>query len=122
MIADALPPVLASVSTAEQLELMRRKLIQLPDPGNPHLTVRDGAGALRICLISFLSTFPIVIPFVFVGAPLLALRLSNVVACAMLFACGYAFGRYAGSRPWSMGLAMVAVGAALVGVAIALGG
>jgi hypothetical protein len=40
----------------------------------------------------------------------------------MLFVCGYAFGHYAGFRPWAAGLLMVAVGAALVGVAIALGG
>jgi len=40
----------------------------------------------------------------------------------MLFVCGYAFGRYAGYRPWVTGLAMVAVGAVLIGVAIALGG
>jgi VIT1/CCC1 family predicted Fe2+/Mn2+ transporter len=52
----------------------------------------------------------------------LALRLSNAVAIAMLFVCGYAFGRCAGFRPWSTGLSMVAIGAALVGVAIALGG
>jgi hypothetical protein len=40
----------------------------------------------------------------------------------MLFLLGYAFGHYAGFRPWSMGLAMTAVGGALVGVAILLGG
>jgi hypothetical protein len=40
----------------------------------------------------------------------------------MLFVCGYALGRCAGFRPWATGLLMVAVGVALVGVAIALGG
>ncbi len=44
------------------------------------------------------------------------------LAIAMLFGCGFAFGRCAGLRPWAAGLAMVAVGAILVGVAIALGG
>jgi VIT1/CCC1 family predicted Fe2+/Mn2+ transporter len=75
-----------------------------------------------ICLLSFLSTFPIVIPFILIGDTRLALRLSNAVAIGMLFLCGYAFGRYAGFRPWATGLSMVAVGAVLVGVAIVLGG
>jgi hypothetical protein len=40
----------------------------------------------------------------------------------MLFLCGFIFGRYSGFRPVAMGLSMVALGGALVGVAIALGG
>jgi VIT1/CCC1 family predicted Fe2+/Mn2+ transporter len=76
----------------------------------------------RLRLLSFVSTFPIVIPFILIGDARLALRFSNAVAIAMLFVCGYAFGRCAGFRPWATGLLMVAIGAALVGVAIALGG
>jgi VIT1/CCC1 family predicted Fe2+/Mn2+ transporter len=86
------------------------------------LTKGDWLGALGLCLLSFVSTFPIVIPFIFIGDARLALRVSNVVAIAMLFVCGYVFGRYAGFRPVAMGLSMVAVGGVLVGVAIALGG
>ena len=122
IIADALPPLVASVLSQDHLEVVRRKLIELPEPQHPRLTRRDALGAASICLLSFLSTFPIVIPFIFIGDPELALRTSNVVAVAMLFLCGYAFGRYAGLRPWTTGLAMVALGAALVGVAIVLGG
>jgi VIT family len=122
IIADALPPLLASTLPPEQLELMRQRLLQLPEPVQPRLTKRDWLGAMAICLLSFLSTFPIVIPFILIGDARLALRVSNAVAIAMLFVCGYAFGHYAGFRPWAGGLLMVAVGAALVGVAIALGG
>ena len=122
IIADALPPALASVLPPDQLELMRQRLLQLPEPGRPRLTKRDGRGAIGICLLSFLSTFPIVIPFILVGDARLALRLSNAVAIGMLFVCGYALGRCAGFRPWATGLLMVAGGLALVGVAVALGG
>jgi len=122
IIADALPPVLGSVLPPDQLELMRQSLLQLPEPERPRLTKRDGLGAMWICLLSFLSTFPIVIPFILISDARLALRLSNAVAIGMLFVCGYAFGRCAGFRPWATGLSMVTVGAALVGVAIALGG
>ena len=52
----------------------------------------------------------------------MALRISNVVAVVSLFFCGVIFARYAGLRPWPTGLTMVVVGAALVGIAIALGG
>jgi hypothetical protein len=123
IIADALPPLLASVFPPDQLELMRQKLHRFPETsGRPRLTKRDWIGALGLCLLSFLSTFPVVIPFIFITDARLALRVSNVVAIVMLFCCGYAFGYRSGIHPWAAGLSMVAFGSALVGVAIALGG
>jgi hypothetical protein len=122
IVADALPPLVASVLSPDQLDSIRQKLVELPPPEHARLTRRDWAGAAAICLLSFLSTFPIVIPFILVGDARLALRISNMIAVVMLFLCGYAFARHAGLRPWTTGLAMVAVGAALVGVAILLGG
>jgi hypothetical protein len=123
VIADALPPELASILPPEELELMRQKLQQLPEPSErPRLAKRDWTGALGLCLLSFLSTFPVVIPFIFLSDAKLALRVSYAVAIVMLFCCGYAFGYHSGLRPWAAGLAMVAFGSALVGVAVALGG
>ena len=122
-IAEALPPELASILPPEQLELLRQKLQQLPEPsGGPSLTKRDWIGALGLCLLSFLATFPVVIPFIFLSDAKLALRASYAVAIVMLFCCGYVFGYHIGLRPWAAGLSMVAVGGALVGVAVALGG
>jgi VIT1/CCC1 family predicted Fe2+/Mn2+ transporter len=121
-IADALPPLLASVAESAQLETMRQKLSQLPEPERPRLTKSDWLGALALSLLCFVSTFPIVIPFLFIGDARLALRVSNAIAIAMLFICGFMFGRYAGFRPIAMGAAMVVLGGALVGVALALGG
>ena len=123
VIADALPPPLAAVLPAEQLELMRQKLQLLPEPSErPGLTKRDWIGALGLCSLSFLATFPVVIPFIFLSDARLALRVSYAVAIAMLFCCGYAFGIHSGLRPWKAGLSMVALGSALVGIAVALGG
>ena len=121
-IADALPPEVVSVLPAEQLELMRQKVLQSPEPKRPKLTRQDWTGALGLCLLSFLATFPVVIPFIFISEAKLALRISYAVAIAMLFCCGYAFGVHSGIRPWAAGLSMVAVGSALVGIAVALGG
>ena len=122
IVASALSPLLASVLTSPQFELVRQKMSQLPEPARPRLTKSDWLGALGICLLSFLSTFPIIVPFLFISDARVALRVSNAVAIAMLFLCGFTFGHYAGFRPVAMGLSMVALGSAFVGVAIALGG
>jgi hypothetical protein len=121
-IAAALPTALSRLP-AEHLEPMRQELLRLPEPPQrPGLTGDDALGALAVCLLVFLSTFPPVIPFLLWSDVQTALRISNGVAIAMLFACGYAYARGTGLRPWPTGLVMVAIGLALVAVAVALGG
>jgi VIT1/CCC1 family predicted Fe2+/Mn2+ transporter len=123
MVAEALPPLVAAVVPPEQLEFMRQKLLQMPEPPErPRLTKHDGLGAAAICLLVFLSTFPVVVPFLFIGNVRFALRLSNAIAIVMMFMCGYAFGHRAGLRPLRSGFAMVLIGSAMVGLTIALGG
>jgi VIT1/CCC1 family predicted Fe2+/Mn2+ transporter len=122
-IADAMPPLLTSVLPQEQFESIRQKLRQLPDPPKrPFLSKNDWVGAVAICLLVFLSTLPVAIPFTLIDDARLALRVSNAVAIVMLFLCGYLFGHRAELRPWAAGLCSVAVGSVLVAVAIALGG
>ena len=122
-IANALPPLLSSVLPPEQLEIMRKKLCQLPEPrAYPVLTKNDGLGAIAVCLLVFLSTFPVTLPFLFLSDARFALRVSNSIAIAMMFICGYFFGNYAGLPRWITGAVSVAVGCALVFIAIALGG
>ncbi len=122
VIADTLPPFLAERLPADHLAAMRENLLRTPEPPEPHLTKADWLGALAVCVIVFLSTLPVVVPFLFTDQVRLALRLSNAVAIVMLFLCGYALGHCAGRRPLPMGLLMVAVGLALSGIAILLGG
>jgi len=123
VLADVLHPVLASNVSEEQLDALRGKLQQMPAlPERARLTKRDVLGALAVCLLCFISTFPIALPFLLIDDGRTALRASNAVAVAMLFLCGYAFGYRSGLPPWTTALAMVAFGAAMVGVAIALGG
>lgn len=123
VIAVALPPLLASVLSPVEFEVMRLKLNQLPEPPRrATLTAKDWLGAAAVFLAVFLSTFPVVIPFLFIGNVRLALRLSNAIALVMLFLAGYAFGLYADHRPWRMGLLLVTIGSALVGIAVVLGG
>jgi hypothetical protein len=121
-IANALPPMIASTLAPPQLELIRQKLYELPEPARPRLTTRDWLGALGLCILSFLATFPVVIPFMLSSDTRGALRVSNGVAILMLFLCGLLLGRGAGFRPVVMGFSVVALGCALVAVAIGLGG
>jgi VIT1/CCC1 family predicted Fe2+/Mn2+ transporter len=62
------------------------------------------------------------VPFLFIDEILPALRFSNAIAIGMLFVCGYALARRTGLRPWPTGLLMVAIGCAMVAVAMMLGG
>jgi hypothetical protein len=123
IITDALPPALASMLADDELERIRQGLNRVDDlPARPHLAREDGIGALGVFLLVFLSTLPIVVPFLLIADVHVALRASNLVAIGMLFGCGYTLARYGGYRPWSTGLAMVALGMALVAITIALGG
>jgi hypothetical protein len=123
LIADALPPVLASSLQPQDLETLRERLLALPrQPASPRLKREDFLGAAGVFLLVFLSTFPVVVPFLFIQDPRPALRASNAVALAMLFVCGYLLGRWSGFRPWLTGLVMIGLGLLFVGLCIALGG
>jgi hypothetical protein len=122
-IADALPAVVASILTPAELETMRQRLLQLPEPpARARLNQDDWLGGIGVFLLVFLSTFPVVIPFMVVQNAARALRVSNAVAIVMLFLTGWAFGRMTGHRPWLVGLSMVVLGSVLVGMTMALGG
>ena len=123
LVAKALPPLLASILQPVELETMRQRLQALPEPSErARLGSGEWFGALAVFLLVFLSTFPVVIPFIFMKNALVALRVSNAVAIAMLFLTGYAFGRITGRHPWVVGVGMVVVGGVLVGLTMMLGG
>src|SRR6516165_10716296 len=111
-IADMINPLLASTLAEDQLHSIRHKLLQLPKPPQrAQLTRHDWRNAVTVCALSFVSTLPIALPFLFVDNARLALRISNGIAVAMLAVCGYAFGYRSGLSPWATSLVMVAFGA-----------
>jgi hypothetical protein len=123
LIADALRPVLASVLEAADIEAIRLRMMQLPEPpARARLGRDDWFGAAGVFLLVFLSTFPVVIPFIFMRNAVPAMRVSNATAMVLLFLAGYAFGHMTGRRPALVGIVMVALGGILVGLTIALGG
>ena len=104
IISEWLPPFLASALSPVEFEEIWQRLVGVSDsPKRPELSKDDWLAALAIFLLVFLSTFPVVTPFLFFKDAKLALRASNGVAIALLFMCGYALGGYAGRSRWLAG-------------------
>lgn len=123
LVADALPPRIATAAGAEGLEMLRQRLLQAP--GNflpPRLGLADFRGAFGVFLLVVLSTFPVVVPFLFVAETAHAVRVSNLVGVGMLFVAGWILARYAGLKPWLGAFALAIAGTLLVSAIIALGG
>jgi VIT1/CCC1 family predicted Fe2+/Mn2+ transporter len=123
VIAASVPPIVAATLTPHDFERVRQALLHIDDlPPAPTLTRAEWLGAAGVFLLVFLSTFPIVIPFVVFTNVRFALRMSNLIAIVMLFACGYRLAAHGGQHPWRTGLGVMSVGIVLVAIAIALGG
>jgi hypothetical protein len=120
---EAMPASVLSILRPEELETIRQRIAAGPEPPPRVRFERDDfRGALGVFLLVFLSTFPVVVPFVFMPDAMRALRVSNAIAILLLFLAGLSLGKYAGYRPWRAGLVMVVIGVVLVVVTIALGG
>ena len=93
-MADALPPIVASVMEPAKIDALHERLSRLPEPPRrARLGKEDWLGGLGVFLLVFLTTFPVVIPFLVLREDAVqALRVSNVIALALLFLVGFAFG------------------------------
>jgi len=123
IIADALPPVIASVTNDHQLEGMRKSLIALPERDIKVRVTRDDLKiAFGIFLLVFISTFPVAIPFMLVKDAQVALRVSNLVAIVLMFLCGWFMAKYGGYNKLITSLSLTLIGVGLVALTISLGG
>ncbi len=121
-IRDVLPGELGATLPDELVDGLRRHIGTMPEPpARPGIERRDLAAAFAIFLLVVASTFPVVLPFVFIDEVGLAMRVSNAVAAALLFVGGLGLGRYAGTGTLRTGLWMLALGVALIAIIIALG-
>ena len=122
IVADNLPSMVLPALTNSDLERIRLHLGSLPPESlDIRFSREDYLAAIGVFLLVFLCLFPVAAPFLFIDDIALALRLSNAVAVGMLFLTGFTFGQQVG-RPYRTGFLMVAIGIALVAVAMALGG
>jgi VIT1/CCC1 family predicted Fe2+/Mn2+ transporter len=99
------------------LEIVRREEFE-----TPRLERADLLGALAVALIILLATLPVVVPFLVVANPDLAVRLSNLVALTLLFLLGVRWAQIVGARPLRIGAGLTLLGLVLVFITIALGG
>lgn len=125
IVADSLDGTLVSLQPEAErqrlyLEARAMALRVVPEP--TRLQREDLMGGLACVLLVVTSVVPVVLPFVFIRDPWLALRASNALLVVLLFATGYQWGRHANARPWFTGIVFLVLGIALVGIAIALGG
>jgi hypothetical protein len=123
LIGEALPQAIASVLQDQELDAIRDRLRQLPEPPKrARLDMEDWIGAAGVFLLVFLSTLPVALPFLLMSHLQSAMRASNAVAMVLLFIAGVAYGRCVGRSPWVFGISMVVLGGVLVALTMALGG
>jgi len=114
-----------AVDPAEHADLYRRvsRYVRSVPPRRVATSRADLYGAFASFWLVFLSSVPAALPFLLIpDRPWLALRVSNAILIAGLFAIGWRWARHTTLRPWLTGLTFLVIGIALVGIAVALGG
>ena len=125
LVQNDIEPELQELLAPEDAEALSQsvlKYIQTAKITRATVTKDDFYGALASFWLVFLSCLPAALPFLFLSRPHFALRVSNFLLIALLFLVGRKWARYVGTNEWLTGSVMVALGLALVGVAILLGG
>jgi len=99
------------------LAILRRE-----QPATLRLRREDLLGGVAVALVIVLATFPVVVPYLVVSNPNLAVRLSHLIAMTLLFLLGAWWGRVVGGRSIRIATGLTLLGLTLVLITIALGG
>jgi hypothetical protein len=125
LVAGELDDVIEKVMTPDERRTLYGRIVQQVRTGEVQrgrLTREDWMGAIASFWLVFFASLPAAIPFLFIDDAFMALRISNAILLGLLFWAGYRFARYTMARPALTGLLFLLFGAALVAMAIALGG
>lgn len=126
IIADELNFTLEPITTESKRQALYADVLDTLRESQPqHLGLKseDLAGGVGTLLVALVAVTPALLPFVLLpNNAYLALRVSNVVSFVVLFASGWRWGRRTHSNPWLTGLTLMLAGAAMVLIAIPLGG
>jgi len=124
-IRSQIEPRFETLTRPEDREALCRSILSYVIHGKApttRVTLDDFYGAFACFLLVVASCLPVAVPFWFLTEPTQALHVSNYLLILMLFAIGHEWARYAHANRLIAGLSMVAIGLALVGVAMLLGG
>jgi VIT1/CCC1 family predicted Fe2+/Mn2+ transporter len=121
-VAKELPPVVASAMSADAYGRIREAIRSYAQERPAFWSRAEFAAAGLITVLVFGSTFPLVVPFLFMQEPVLALRVSHAVAVAMLFVLGWKIGRWSGASAFASGAVFALIGSVLAILCVALGG
>ena len=125
LVAGELDDVIEKVMTPGERRTLYGRIVQQVRTGENQrgrLTRDDIMGAIASFWLVFFASLPAASPFVFIDDAFVASRVSNAILLGLLFLAGYRFARYTMARPALTGLLFLLFGAALVAMAIALGG
>jgi len=117
-------PLLALTTPQERQQIQRRVLefLRRSAPEPPSVRRADLLGGLAVALIILLATLPVVVPFLTLANPNVAVRISNGVALTELFLLGMWWGRMVGGSSLRIAAGLTLVGVVLVLITIVLGG
>ncbi|MFL6514043.1 MAG: VIT family protein [Chthoniobacterales bacterium] len=125
LVQNEIEPELQELIGREQATALSAsvlKHIATARSANTRLTQDDVYGAIACFWLVFVSCLPAALPFFIFSEPHRALRVSNFLLIALLFLVGQKWAQYARTSRLGTGFAMVAIGLALVGLAVLLGG
>jgi hypothetical protein len=121
-VAAEVPPLVAQAMTADSYSYIRRAVQGYGQARPAYWSRQEFAAAGLICALVFGSTFPLVLPFMVMQEPWLALRVSHAIAVAMLFILGWKLGRWSGASAFGAVALLAMVGVVLAVMCVALGG
>ena len=126
IIAEDMDYLLEPITDENERQALYRNILVHLRAGKPRqigLRKDDFISALGHVVVAVVAVIPSVIPlFIFHNNYELAIRVSILVSFTVLFIAGHRWGIYTGANPWKTGLLLVLIAAALVLIAIPLGG
>jgi VIT1/CCC1 family predicted Fe2+/Mn2+ transporter len=124
-IGEEVDGPLLSLTTPEerhQVHLWVLALARRAKPEPPRVRRGDLLGGLAVAVIILVATLPVVVPFLLLSSPNVAVRVSNLVALAELFLLGAWWAKVVGARPLRTATGLTCVALVLVLITICLGG
>jgi len=122
-LREVMSPLLKTLLKDDQIHNIKEEVKKLPAmPRRAVIMPQDIRNAILIFLLTFFSTFPVTLPFLFLKDIIVSMRISNIIALILLYAAGFLLGKRISKRPVIIGFGFMVIGSILVGITIALGG